>query len=161
VLGLDGEEHAAHVAPYAHGQITGSLPGSSIVLKDKHVCQDAKDWVDAAKIAVAGALSASGIPKDAIIGIGTDFTSCTLVPCFVDGSPLYFHDEWRDRPHAWPVLWKHHGAIDQADQLTEAATAANCGWLDRYSGIVGCEWLFPKALEVRRRTLYAHHLLLI
>jgi L-ribulokinase len=112
------------------------------------VCQDAQDWIDAAKIAVHGALSASGVPKEAIVGVGSDFTSCTLLPCFADGSPMYFHKEWRNNPHAWPVLWKHHGAIEQADQLTLAATEAGCGWLDRYSGIVGCEWLFPKALEL-------------
>jgi L-ribulokinase len=52
------------------------------------------------------------------------------------------------RPHAWPKLWKHHGAGAQADALTAVAAARNEEWLPRYGGVVGLEWAYPKALEL-------------
>ena len=50
--------------------------------------------------------------------------SCTPLPCLADGTPLYLSGSdksataWKDRPHAWPVLWKHHGAQAQAGIVT-------------------------------------------
>ena len=52
------------------------------------------------------------------------------------------------RPHAWPKLWKHHGAQRQASELTAVARERSEPWLDRYGGVVGLEWSFPKLLEV-------------
>ena len=45
-----------------------------------------------------------------IVGIGVDFTACTMLPITKDGTPLMFLDRFRDEPHAWVKLWKHHGA---------------------------------------------------
>ena len=55
---------------------------------------------------------------------------------------------WATRPHAWPKLWKHHGAQRQATELTAVARGRSEPWLDRYGGVVGLEWSFPKLLEV-------------
>ncbi len=58
-----------------------------------------------------------------VIGIGTDFTSCTMVPTLADGTPLSELAEFKDRPHAYVKLWKHHAAQPQADRINELAAA--------------------------------------
>ena len=50
-----------------------------------------------------------------VVGIGVDFTSCTMIPCRLDGSPICLEPPYEQALHAWPKLWKHHGATAQAD----------------------------------------------
>ena len=50
-----------------------------------------------------------------VIGIGIDFTACTMLPTTADGTPLCFLDAYRRDPHAWVKLWKHHAAQPEAD----------------------------------------------
>ncbi len=45
-----------------------------------------------------------------VVGLGVDFTSCTVLPVTSDGVPLCTLERWRERRHAWPKLWKHHAA---------------------------------------------------
>jgi len=42
----------------------------------------------------------SGINSKEIIGIGIDFTSCTVLPIDKQGVPLCVKEEWRSNPHA-------------------------------------------------------------
>ena len=44
------------------------------------------------------ALAAAGVDPAQVIGIGTDFTACTMVPTTADGTPLYELDGLRRRP---------------------------------------------------------------
>ena len=94
-----------------------------------------------------GAVAAGRVDPDSIVGLGLDFTSCTVLPTLADGTPLARTD-LATRPHAWPKLWKHHGAQRQATELTAVARERSEPWLDRYGGVVGLEWSFPKLLEV-------------
>jgi L-ribulokinase len=50
-------------------------------------------------------------------------------------------------PHAWPKLWKHHGAQAQTDRINAVARQRNESFLQRYGGVIGLEWFFPKMLE--------------
>ena len=50
------------------------------------------------------------IAPESVVGIGTDFTSCTVLPTYADGTPLRFDGRWAKHPHAWIKLWKHHAA---------------------------------------------------
>ena len=59
-----------------------------------------------------------------VIGIGTDFTACTMVPTLADGTPLCQLREFKDRPHAYVKLWRHHAAQPQADRINALAAAA-------------------------------------
>jgi L-ribulokinase len=61
---------------------------------------------------------------------------------------LHVTEAYRDRPHAWPKLWKHHAAQAQADRVNELAAERNDEWLSCYGGRVSSEWLIPKALEI-------------
>src|SRR5581483_8677944 len=76
------------------------------------------------------------------------FTSCTILPTTKDGTPLCRLDEFRERPHAYVKLWKHHAAQPQADRVTEVAAEREEPWLARYGGRISSEWAVAKALQV-------------
>src|SRR5699024_11357065 len=86
--------------------------------------------------------------KEDIIGIGLDFTSCTILPVKEDFSPLCLDEKWESEPNAWLKLWKHHAAQEQATKINELAEARGESWLPRYGGIISSVWMLPKVLEV-------------
>lgn len=144
---------------YKHGQITrrnANVSGHRFDLPSEYALQHPQDWLDAASAAVDDALADVGpsITPQNIVSIGVDFTSCTMVPCIGStATPMCLMEEWYQRPHAWPKLWKHHGAASQADRLTVAvdespdATKMRTRLAD-VGGVMGMEWLLPKALEI-------------
>lgn len=148
LVDLFGHEHAVAVAPFAHGQIVERLPGQDTLLPEDYALQHSADWRSAAIAAVKEAMEYAGaLPKN-VISIGVDFTSCTILCCKADGTPLHELPSFKNRPHAWPKLWKHHGAKAATAAIQKAAQKAKAPWLSRYGGIVGLEWLFPKMLEI-------------
>ena len=70
---------------------------------------------------VPAAIKDAGIDPADVIGIATDFTACTMVPTTVDGTPLSNLDEFKNNPHAYVKLWKHHAAQPHADRINELA----------------------------------------
>ncbi len=144
---LDGNELASSVIPYEHGQITETLPGTGEKLPPDFAFQHPSDWINASAHAVRDAVAKAGLSGEEIIGIGVDFTSCTMLPALRDGTPLCLTDQWATEKFAWPKLWKHHGAKSQTERINELARARGEKWLDRYGGIIGLEWFFPKMLE--------------
>lgn len=147
LVDLHGVEHASAAVKYPHGQITDTLPGSRRKLPPHYALQHPLDWIDAAARATRAALrQAQAAPAD-VLGIGVDFTSCTMLPTDADGRPLCLHAELSAEPLAWPKLWKHHGAQAQTDRLNAFARERGEPFLDRYGGAIGLEWFFPKVLE--------------
>ena len=59
-----------------------------------------------------------------MIGIGIDFTACTVLPALEDGTPLCELADLRGRPHAYVKLWKHHAAQPQADRINALGASA-------------------------------------
>ncbi|MCA9171454.1 MAG: ribulokinase, partial [Planctomycetales bacterium] len=147
LLDLHGRELGSAAHSYQHGQILERLPTTKAPLPPDFALQDPQDWLDSAAAAVAAVLAATGVSSDAIVGIGVDFTSCTMLPTLVDGTPLCKVDRFASDKFAWPKLWKHHGAKTQTDRINEIARARNEPWLARYGGVIGLEWFFPKMLE--------------
>ena len=98
--------------------------------------------------AVPDVVKQAGIDAADVVGLGVDFTSCTVLPVTSDGVPLCTIDEWRERRHAWPKLWKHHAAQPVADRLNEVALERGESFLERYGGRISSEWYFPKLIEV-------------
>ncbi|PHQ37101.1 ribulokinase [Rhodopirellula bahusiensis] len=143
----DGREVGSAVHAFEHGQILDALPGSTESLPERFALQCPADWIESAAIATKQALAAAGLNGDEIVGIGVDFTSCTMLPAKHDGTPLCELDSLKSRPLAWPKLWKHHGALDQADRMTAIAKERDESFLKRYGGVIGLEWFFPKMLE--------------
>src|SRR5882757_2970352 len=88
LVDLRGRERAACTARYAHGQIIEALPGSRKRLPPHYALQHPQDWIDSAAKAVRGAVRGAKIDAAQVIGIGVDFTSCTMLPALHDGTPL-------------------------------------------------------------------------
>jgi L-ribulokinase len=83
-----------------------------------------------------------------VIGVGTDFTACTVLPALDDGTPLCELDEFRDRPHAYVKLWRHHAAQPQADRINALAHERHEPWIARYGGRLSSEWELAKGLQL-------------
>jgi len=148
VRASDGAELGSGVAEYRNGVIERALPGSDQPLPADWALQDPADWRAALGTAVREALLDAVVDPATVVGIATDFTASTVLPVLRDGTPLCEIPELRDRPHAWPKLWKHHAAQDQADRITALAHERGEKWISRYGGRISSEWQFAKALQV-------------
>ena len=144
----NGEIIATAVHPYANGVIDEVLPGTEIRLPPDWALQDPNDYLEVVKRTIPAILRESGVAPENVIGVGIDFTACTMLPTTADGTPLCFLPEWRANPHAWVKLWKHHAAQPEASKLNEIARQMNQPWLDRYGGKISSEWFFPKAWQI-------------
>ncbi|MGB2567259.1 ribulokinase [Micromonospora citrea] len=143
----DGAELGSAVHAYRHGVLTDRLPGG-VPLPPDWALQDPADHLDVLRVAVPAALAAAGVDPRDVVGIGVDATSCTVLPTRADGTPLCALPGLRDRPHAWPKLWKHHAAQRQAERINTVARERGEPWLARYGGRVSAEWQLAKALEL-------------
>jgi L-ribulokinase len=148
VRAQDGEElgDAEHV--YAHAVMSETLAASGAPLPPNWALQDPDDYIDVLREAVPAAVAAAGVDPASVVGIGTDFTACTVLPVLADGTPLCRDERWRAHPHAWVKLWRHHAAQPQADRITDVAAARGEPWLGRYGGRISSEWEFAKALQI-------------
>ena len=144
----DGQVLGSAVAGYRHGVIERVLPGSDRLLPADWALQDPADWWIALGDSIRRAVAASGVSAGSVVGIGTDFTACTVLPVRADGVPLCQVPGLAGVPHAWPKLWKHHAAQGQADRINEVAHERGEGWIGRYGGRISSEWQFAKALQV-------------
>ncbi len=143
-----GEEVATAVHPYANGVIDERLPGSNIRLEPDWALQDPNDYLEVFKHTVPAVLKESGVTPEDVIGVGIDFTACTILPTRADGTPLCFLPEWRSHPHAWVKLWKHHSAQPEANRLNAIAREKGYDFLDRYGGKISSEWFVPKVWQI-------------
>jgi L-ribulokinase len=146
----DGREVATAVYPYSHGVIDEKLPipDEVINLEPDWALQDPQDYIRTFQTAIPEVLKQSGVKPEDVIGIGIDFTACTMLPVKQDGTPLCDLPEFRKQPHAWVKLWKHHAAQPEADEINDIARKMNQKWLDRYGGKISSEWFFSKALQI-------------
>lgn len=144
----DGREVATAVHPYAHGVVDETLPGTGQRLEPDWALQDPDDYWACLEVVVPEVLRQAGVSPLEVIGIGVDFTACTLVPTMGDGTPLSRDPDLRVHPHAWTKLWKHHGAQPEAERINALAAERKEAFLSRYGGKTSSEWLFAKAWQV-------------
>ncbi len=144
----DGREVASAVHQYGNGVIDEHLPGSDKPLPPDWALQDPLDYIEVLKQTIPAVLKQSGVKPEEVVGVGIDFTACTMMPVKADGTPLCAMPEWRNHPHAWVKLWKHHAAQAHADRINETARRMGEKWLDLYGGKISSEWFFSKALQI-------------
>lgn len=151
-----GDEVGVATVNYPSGVIDTHLPSTGKALLPDWALQDPRDYLTVLSRGIPEALRTSGIDGSSVVGLGIDFTSCTALPVTADGTPLSYLEEWRDDPHAWVKLWKHHAAQPYADRLNEVASERNDAFIARYGGRLSSEWYFPKLLEIwdQDRPLY-------
>ncbi len=142
-----GDEVATQVQTFGNGVIDEALPDGT-PLEHDWALQDPNDWIAILRKTVPAVLQEAGISPEQVIGIGVDFTSCTVLPVKQDGTPLCNLDSFKNRPHAWPKLWKHHAAAPEADQITQTILQHGDTILERYGGKMSSEWIFPKIWQV-------------
>lgn len=143
-----GRELASAVHRYASGVIDQQLPGGVTALPPDWALQDPDDYLEALGATVRAVLAESRIDVSQVIGIGIDFTACTMLPVTADGAPLSRESDLRHNPHAWVKLWKHHAAQPEADLINEMAAKLGEPWLDRYGRRTSSEWFYAKALQI-------------
>lgn len=144
----DGQEIANAVYFYANKVIDEILPESGLRLEPQWALQDPNDYLETLRQTIPAVLRNSDVLPAQVVGLGIDFTACTLLPVTADGTPLCFLPQWRNHPHAWVKLWKHHAAQPEADRINETARATQQSWLARYGGKVSSEWFFSKTLQI-------------
>jgi L-ribulokinase len=146
----NGKVVATAVYKYSHGVIDEALPvdGRPVRLAPDWALQDPEDYIRTLKKTIPAVLRQSGVAPEDVIGVGIDFTACTMLPTLPDGTPLCTLPEYRRNPHAWVKLWKHHAAQPEADKINATARDLNQAWLDRYGGKISSEWFFSKTLQI-------------
>lgn len=142
-----GAELASSVLDYPHAVMDETLP-SGIRLGVDWALQHPQDYLDVFAHTIPDVLRQTGVNPADVIGVGIDFTACTLLPVKADGTPLCFLEQFQDNPNAYIKLWKHHAAQDKANRLNEIAGARGEAWLSRYGGKISSEWAVPKIWQV-------------
>ncbi len=145
-----GREVATSVYTYKNRVIDEFLPveGAPVPLDPEWALQDPEDYIRTFQKTIPAILKESKIDPQDVIGIGIDFTACTMMPVKKDGMPLCVIPELRRNPHSWVKLWKHHAAQLEADQINVTARQMGEAWLDRYGGKISSEWFFSKTLQI-------------
>ena len=143
----NGEDLASSTYEYPHGVMDSVLP-TGMKLGHDYALQHPQDYVDVLYHTIPDVLKKSGVNSNDVIGIGTDFTACTVLPVLADGTPLCFLEDLKSEPHAYVKLWKHHAAQDHANRLNEIAENMAEPWLKNYGGKISSEWSIPKLWQV-------------
>ena len=148
-----GDEVAQCVRQFPHGVIAEKLPTpGGARLGREWALQDPEDYLVVLREIVAGVMKACGAGAEDVIGIGVDFTACTVMPCTADGTPLCSLEAFREEPNAWVKLWKHHAADPETQEILAKARERKERFLPYYGGAISSEWLLPKALQILRES---------
>jgi len=143
-----GKEIAAAIHAYTHGVMDEYLPDGVTKLHHDWALQHPQDYLDVLKVTIPAVLREAAVNADDVIGIGIDFTACTILPIDEHGIPLCFNESYKSNPHAYVKLWKHHAAQDEANRLNEIAAQRGEPFLQRYGGKISSEWLVPKVWQI-------------
>jgi L-ribulokinase len=144
----NGEEIATHVTPYPHGVIDEVLPVTGKRLEHDWALQHPQDYIEVLRQSVPAVVKQAGIQVEDVIGIGIDFTACTMLPMNQEGIPLCLLDGFSEHPHSWVKLWKHHAAQDEANLINEIAERTGQDFLPRYGGKISSEWMIAKVWQI-------------
>ncbi len=143
-----GKEIASAVKVYTHGVMDEFLPDGITRLEPDWALEHPMDYLEVLQMTVPAVLKEAGVSADDVIGLGIDFTACTMLPVDKNGDPLCLQDRYRKNPHSYVKLWKHHAAQEEANKLNEIAAARGEDFLKRYGGKISSEWLIPKLWQI-------------
>lgn len=147
-----GEEITSAVLEYPHAVMDEYLSYADgkdpVKLAPDWALEHPRDYLDVLAYTIPEVLKKSGVDAEDVIGVGIDFTACTLMPVYADGTPLCFDEKYIANPHAYIKLWKHHAAQAHANKLNKIAEDMGEKWLANYGGKISSEWMFPKIWQV-------------
>ncbi len=139
-----GREIATAIEVYAHGVIDTYLPDGRTKLGSGWALQHPQDYLDVLGKTIPKVLKIAQVGASNVIGIGIDFTACTVLPIDEQGTPLCFYEEYTSNPHAYVKLWKHHAAQNEVNELNRIANERGEMFLKYYGGKVSSESLIAK-----------------
>ncbi|MEG0912578.1 MAG: ribulokinase [Oscillospiraceae bacterium] len=142
----DGKAVFENSVEYSDGVITEKLPDSDVRLGSNWALQNPDDYINAMTELMRQA--SEKIDLKNITAIGTDFTNCSVVAIDNNGNPLCSNKKYRNNPHSWVKLWKHHAAQVYAERIEKQLRDSHTEWFDEYGDNVSSEWFFPKVLQV-------------
>ncbi|MFP4186690.1 MAG: ribulokinase [Acholeplasmataceae bacterium] len=150
----NGEETHTVILSYPHGVMDQVL--NDVTLPEDYALQDASDYLEVLEKGIRKLITEADVSGDRIIGIGIDFTASTILPVDRDLEPMSTHDEYRNNPHAYVKLWKHHAAQAHATKAAEIARERGERFIERYGNQISSEWMIPKVMEIinEDRALY-------
>lgn len=140
----NGKQIASKSSAYPHA-VMENLNGKP--LGEGWALQDSADYRQSMVACVTEAVAASGVAAEDIIGIGVDFTACSVLPVKQDSTPLSQIPGFENNPHAYVKMWKHHGAQAYADIVNALAKERKEPLLKKFDAI-SSEWLIPKIMQV-------------
>ena len=144
-----GKIVATSVCEYKHGVIDTELPTGKR-LPPRSALQDAEDYIDVLTSTVRAVMTEADIQPCQVVGVGFDFTSCTILPVDKDMRPLMFDEKYKDEPHSYVKLWKHNSATEEEDDINRLAAQRGEKWLYAHGGKTSAEWMFAKILQIQR-----------
>jgi len=144
----NGDILSQAVLEYRHGVMDEYLPDGKTRLAPDWALQHPGDYIEVLGKTVPEAIEKAGIDPVDVIGLGIDFTACTMIAVDRMGVPLCFQDELKSNPHSYIKLWKHHAAQKYANELNMKAEEGGEDFLMRYGGKISSEWMIPKIMQV-------------
>jgi len=144
----NGNQLSSATMEYAHGVMDKTLTASGEKLPPDFALQDPNDYIEVLKTVIKKVILDGGVSPLDIRGIGIDFTSCTILPVKKNGTPLCNDKKYKSNPHAYVKLWKHHGALKHAKNMTDVAKEFKEEFLEHNGGEVSSEAAFPKIQEI-------------
>lgn len=144
----DGKVLASALKEYSHGVMDQFLPDGITPLPDAWCLEYPRDYLEVLDEVVPALLREGKIGKEDIIGIGIDFTACTMLPIDENGVPLCEKPGFAHRRNAYAKLWKHHGAQKQADRVNLLLETMGLEDSPRFGGKISPELLIPKVMEI-------------
>lgn len=132
------------VFTYPHAILTEI---NGIKLPSNYALQHPKDYIDALDFLLCDVLKNNEVNKASIIGIGIDFTDCTVLPINKDFTPLCFTDKYKSEPHAYAKIWKHHTNEKYAQLIENSVLNYDSSILSVSGGKMTSEFLIPKLYE--------------
>ncbi len=144
----DGHTVAVADSSYAHGVIEGMLPDGVTHLPAGWALQAPQDYLDSMEACVSAVMKNSQIDPARVKGIACDFTASTVFATDAYGTPLCHQEKYRQVPQTYAMLWKHHGADEQARRAEALAHVWPGDILSKYGGKVSSEWFLPKAMQL-------------
>lgn len=154
----DGEELGSAVMDYPHGVMDHVLSaGDGRKLPPDFALEVPADYLEVIAAIIPQALEAAGVDAKDVVALGLDVTSASVLFTDADGVPLCEKAQFKDNPHAYIKLWKHHGAQEQAERIVALARERDEAWLARYGGELSSEMLLPKALETLEKAPEVYH----
>jgi len=93
-----GREVATAVKMYPHGVMDEYLPDGITKLGIDWALQHPQDYLDVFAETIPAVLKEADISAEDVIGIGIDFTACTILPIDSTGKPLCFYEEYKSNP---------------------------------------------------------------